>query len=921
MEMKTQTFDQLVKSGKVRFRDYIIDAAMSGKEPNDEIFAESFDSVIKGRIDARDFFERTEFVQGLEDLVNQVLGRIFGKSTTSNFLLDTQMGGGKTHALAYIYFLFKEPSVAYQQSEIKKLLREFGQDELPDVDVVAVDGMNMKEDIGLKDQEAFKKFFARGGDKDSVLAELKRSSRPTVFMIDEIFNWLKRRGDYSADIEHLRVLMAAVSEAPNSVLIITIPADVGDREAHDRLVALFKATGRASNIKRTVSPEDITSIVKRQLFEHVDEGAAKVAEEYAQRVLGRMGLRTRFNYREAFPLHPALIDITGRRFSEFEGFQKTRGSLKVLARLAVDVYLKVQKGERFQTPFITPGDVDLGSSLLNSALTNYNTFGMQNLGNVVGHDIVPLENPAKGIAAAIYLYSLYPSGLREKPGVTVGELYEALLLPNTSTSNLEERVESYMKERSAYLWFDDSTKRYYFKTEQNIYTLINREAEKVPDDYVVISNSKSPLREEMQDLLRAFNQNEVLASVGKAEPQEGRLNLLVLPWEEVKGKVSGSPGEGVEEATDRANREVLAEWGCFEINSSRRNSVVVLGTLHSEAQEGIISDTAKRVVAVRDLKKSGIGPAALLSQEEEKTRVALRSLIAKYYTALYFAQENEVKREEITPMQQDAEGYCRAIREALRKALKAYLSEELDHVSMKAYFEALLGKRRKYRLGDAYRDVEDSTVVPFMPRTAFMTAVKMAVEEGAVGYSDSDPDAVDFTGNVYVGSPPLNVNDYGYLIEAQVAKSLAERAKRPSVAQPSIGSSAYAPPANASMKSNALDAEVVVRFEGPALQTISTPIIRLSVDGLNKLKRCVRAVELGAQGDEGDVTVEVYGEEGSKMSARLKLSSARKLNDVADALYKAFGDNCSIRIIVKAGQEDVNGIKGQDKENCFEGGT
>ena len=93
--MAALTLDSEVRNGQVKLRKYLLDTAESEGEPNDVIFAESFDDVIKEKVGASDFFERTEFVGGLQELVESAVRRVYGKEETANFLLDTRMGGGE----------------------------------------------------------------------------------------------------------------------------------------------------------------------------------------------------------------------------------------------------------------------------------------------------------------------------------------------------------------------------------------------------------------------------------------------------------------------------------------------------------------------------------------------------------------------------------------------------------------------------------------------------------------------------------------------------------------------------------------------------------------------------------------------------------------------------------------------------------
>ena len=76
-------------------------------------FAADLRSIVEGKasveyIDPETFFKRTHLTKGLENIVSDVLITLAKEGEKGKVIqIQTPFGGGKTHALVYLYHLFK----------------------------------------------------------------------------------------------------------------------------------------------------------------------------------------------------------------------------------------------------------------------------------------------------------------------------------------------------------------------------------------------------------------------------------------------------------------------------------------------------------------------------------------------------------------------------------------------------------------------------------------------------------------------------------------------------------------------------------------------------------------------------------------------------------------------------------------------
>jgi predicted AAA+ superfamily ATPase len=118
-----------------------------GKPLDASEFAVHLDQVRHGRAPSvyqrpEEFFDRTYLTKSLRELAVQVLRRMNGEKveTSAVFNLSTQFGGGKTHALTFLYHLAKGGEKARSWKGVSGLLQEAGVSGIPETCPARVSG-------------------------------------------------------------------------------------------------------------------------------------------------------------------------------------------------------------------------------------------------------------------------------------------------------------------------------------------------------------------------------------------------------------------------------------------------------------------------------------------------------------------------------------------------------------------------------------------------------------------------------------------------------------------------------------------------------------------------------------------------------------------------------------------------------------
>ena len=321
------------------------------------------------------FFANTYPTQGLRDLLTNVCSRLSGagEEVAAVFRLDTTYGGGKTHGLiALVHAAGGMKGVANVGEFVDASLLPKGL-----VRIAAFDGENADPANG-RDMGSGIRAHTPWGEIAYALAgvqgyrRVERSDKagqapgaetlralfggaPTLILLDELSVYLRKVQVVGKGGEQLTAfltsLIKAVETAPQAALVYTLAigkegkaADAYKKENEliaERMAEVESVSARKATLLNPTREDETVLVLRRRLFETIDEAGAKEVIAAYRRLWTSGGdslpadlhaPRAEEAFRLSFPLHPeTLATLTGKT-ATLGNFQRVRGMLRLLAR-------------------------------------------------------------------------------------------------------------------------------------------------------------------------------------------------------------------------------------------------------------------------------------------------------------------------------------------------------------------------------------------------------------------------------------------------------------------------------------------------------------------------------------------------------------------------------------------------------------
>ena len=398
--------------------------------------------------DPVEFFRRTFITEGISNLITGAARRFAGAGGDPVIKLQTNFGGGKTHALIALYHLAGAAGgdggggggsgTAGGASEgggssgsggsgargsggggagglpgVEEILAEHGL-ELPDRSgrpirrAVLVghqlqpsspsrkpDGTTVNTMWGelawqLGGAEGYRlvaESDRAGTNPGEALTELLRFCSPCLVLIDEWVAYARQlhgvsglpAGSFDAHFSFAQALTDAARNSPEALLVATIPAsdiEVGGEGGKVALAKLEHLFSRMETNWRTASTEESFEIVRRRLFGGLGSEAAK-QRDLVVRAFGDLYRAQRNEFppgrgegdyerrmRAAYPVHPELFDRLFGDWSELERFQRTRGVLRLMAKVIHSLWVGRDSSLLIMPAAIPMEDSDVAAELI-----------------------------------------------------------------------------------------------------------------------------------------------------------------------------------------------------------------------------------------------------------------------------------------------------------------------------------------------------------------------------------------------------------------------------------------------------------------------------------------------------------------------------------------------------------------------------
>ncbi|MCT1803749.1 DUF499 domain-containing protein [Kocuria carniphila] len=631
----------------------------------DNHFAAQLDKVVRDAEhypiygDAEAFFAQTYPTSGLKMLLTKAFGRVTGVKGVAgeNGVLrpTTSFGGGKTHGLTAVYHLAGGARPANIAEFIDPKLLPDGPvqvtalvgDALDPTAGVETDGHRtytlwgeMAAQIGDAAYEAMAANDAQRTAPGTGTIKAAFAGKPTIVIVDEIAKYL--RAVSSSGSEDVRRMVRAIpvflgnlfevaSDPTNNVsVIITLSSTTnafgaetteisdltGDEKqradtANAASVKAAEETGdvltravQPSAVIRPADDNEIGEILKKRIFESVDESAAKAAGDAYRGLYESLGKTEQLaggaehpaTYGElvttTYPFHPELVRVLDKRLGNITQFQRARGALKLLAEVVAHIY-----DTNDETAIINVGDIDFDNDPVLNHLTDglgraeYASVaegdfaGKQSHAAAVDADVFPGKPAyATRVARTVFTHSLE---MVATAGAGRNDWIVGTLRPGEDTAIFEKAL----TESEKVFWhlsFDGG--RWRFNIEPNVNAIIETEKRNVANTAVAAM---------VDTLIRNAFANDGGAKAvhfpsGPVEVQdEAGLRVVVLDYNVVAVTQKGA------EQPPAAIVEMLDKVGSVGSPRTYRNAVVF--AVPDEEQVEVLKDRARALIASNNL--------------------------------------------------------------------------------------------------------------------------------------------------------------------------------------------------------------------------------------------------------------------------------------------------------------------------------
>ena len=483
-----------------------------------------------------EFFGRTYLTEGLKQLLTGALLRLSGIGGDPVIELQTNFGGGKTHAMLALYHLFSCSSIE-QLPGLEPIFEAAGVKELPkNVNTVVLVGnkispgqIHQKSDGtqirtrwgeiawqlgGSEGYEMVKEADVTSTNPGDALTKLFNKYAPCLISIDEWVSYARQlheksdlpAGSFHTHFTFAQTLSESAKNADRALLVASIPSsdiEIGGERGKEALDRLKNAIGRVESPWRPASAEESFEIVRRRLFQTLTDTQLFVARDAVIKKFSEM-YRTQAQefplecreadyerrLREAYPIHPEVFERLYSDWSSLEKFQRTRGVLCLIAKVIHSLW---ERDDR--SLLIMPAHLPMDDPQVQSELTRYLDDNWLPIidKDVDGSNSLPLtldrQNPNLGrysacrrVARTIYLGSA-PTLRAANKGIEDRRIKLGCTQPGESLATFGDALRK-LSDRATYLYLDNN--RYWISTQPNVTrTAQDRASQYLEDKYKV----------------------------------------------------------------------------------------------------------------------------------------------------------------------------------------------------------------------------------------------------------------------------------------------------------------------------------------------------------------------------------------------------------------------------------------------------
>ncbi len=497
-------------------------------ELEDAIFAASLDALVKGTApavysDPRTFFENTHPATRLKETAERVFRHLRDPNEGGVFVrLSTGYGGGKTHALMVLWHLARssgDPTIGAEvvpaaarpaQVAIAAIdlseagLPNFATHFEPDGSTVVTHSLWGELAYQLKGKAGVASLGeAEAADRQPNQQELEAlfPDGPVLILLDEAVSYYAqlRELEQKAFLNFVQKLTTLSTNRRQTAFVMSDPASQAVyRDATEQLARATAAdqidqiTGRKATDIDPIDQES-SQVIVRRLFQRVDQAEAQaVAEAFltryqallndpAGKLVPESAARESYaqEFQQNYPFHPRLMQTTRDRLSTIAEYQRSRGTLRLFARIVRNVWSQQPDVDVISAGELDWSDADLRSDLLH----RLNRDGFH---GAVNTDILKYSRELDGgagrgiherVASALLLESLT---MEDKAGLDKQDLTLAVVRASEAGTEPWDAAERL----ASVCWHTypmEGTLGYRFRTEPNVNQMIAQRAPSVPE--------------------------------------------------------------------------------------------------------------------------------------------------------------------------------------------------------------------------------------------------------------------------------------------------------------------------------------------------------------------------------------------------------------------------------------------------------
>ena len=330
-----------------------------------------------------EFFALTYPTYNLRELVKDVCLRLDGKSDKAYRKLSVNYGGGKTHTLITLRHLAHEPDGLPDLPAVREFEAHIGfRPPKARVAALCFDKIDLEKGIEtpgpdgelrmlkhpwsvlafqLAGAEGLSTIHAEGKDEEretppaeplvaELLSKPQSEGLATLVLLDEVLMYLRVQAESDPSsrgrmVSFFQYLTQAVVKVDRCAMVASLLASDPrkyDDFGREILRDVSEVFGRQMEEEiNPVSKEDVAEVLRRRFFKPESIRDAGAFRPHVTSVVGNIAAldeqtqkerpATEERYLNSYPFHPDLTEVFYTRWTQIEGFQRTRGILRTFA--------------------------------------------------------------------------------------------------------------------------------------------------------------------------------------------------------------------------------------------------------------------------------------------------------------------------------------------------------------------------------------------------------------------------------------------------------------------------------------------------------------------------------------------------------------------------------------------------------------